>query len=479
MEFEPVIGFEIHAELKTRSKVFCGCRVDFGLPPNTSVCPVCLGMPGSLPVLNRQAVELVMRTAMATQCEITRNASFDRKNYYYPDIPKNYQISEQYAIIGVNGYLDFACGDTMRRCRINNIHLEEDAGKNIHPETPGADYSLVDLNRAGMALMEIVTEPDLRSLEEAEAFMKAMRSLLEYTDVSDCKMQEGSLRFELNVSVRPMGSDQLNPAYVEVKNVASMRTVLQAGAYEIKRQSKVYRSGGQMHKETRLWDDVRKATRAMRSKEGAMDYRYFPDPDLVELDLTPEWQEQVRRSLPELQPAREARFVEQYAIPLYDAAVLTQNPAVADYFEAVIAAHNNPKAAANWMMTEVLRVLNEQGLTPEELKMGPDHLGRLIALIDAGTISGAIAKQIFPVVLETGADPMSIVEEKGLVQISDTGELEALVDQVMAEHPSVCDDFRAGKQKALGRLVGAVMKATQGKANPQMVNALLTRKLAS
>ena len=478
MEFEPVIGFEIHAELKTKSKVFCGCKVDFGSPPNTNVCPVCLGMPGSLPVLNRKAVDLVLRTAMAMNCAINEHASFDRKNYYYPDLPKNYQISEQYSIVGVKGWLDIPVDGGTKRIRINNIHLEEDAGKNIHPESAAEDYSLVDLNRAGTPLMEIVTEPDMRSLEEAEALMKTVKNLLQYLDVSDCKMQEGSLRFELNISVKEKGSDKLNPAYVEMKNLASMKTVLTAAAYEVKRQSRIYRDGGTVEKETRLWDEAGDCSRTMRSKEAAKDYRYFPEPDLVDLHISPEWQEEIRRSIPELQPAREKRFIEQYGLPEYDARVLTQSRGVADYFEAVAQTHNNPKSASNWMMNEVLRVLNEREIEPADLKMRPEHLGRMIAMIDGNKISGKIAKTVFPEMTETGKAPEQIVEEKGLVQVTDSGAIEALVDEVIAANPSVCADYKGGRKQALGRLVGEVMKRSKGKANPQMVNQLLVQKLS-
>ncbi|MCX7046778.1 MAG: Asp-tRNA(Asn)/Glu-tRNA(Gln) amidotransferase subunit GatB [Candidatus Sumerlaeota bacterium] len=479
IEYEPVIGFEIHAELKTKSKVFCGCKVDFGAPPNTQVCPVCLGMPGSLPVLNRQCVELVLRTALAANCHINEHASFDRKNYYYPDLPKNYQISEQYSIIGVKGYVDYPFNGAMQRVRINNIHLEEDAGKNIHAEVGREEYSLVDLNRAGTGLMEVVTEPDIRSLEEANAFMKHIKNLLEYIEVSDCKMQEGSLRFELNVSVRPKGSDKLSSAYVEVKNVASMKTVLAAADYEIKRQTKLHREGSAIAKETRLWDDLENCTRTMRSKETAKDYRYFPEPDLVELNITPDWQERVRREIPELQPDKQKRFMEQYGLPEYDVALLTQSKAVADYFETVVRTHNNPKSASNWMMTEVMREMNEKFIEPSDLKMPAAHLGQMLAMIDKGQISGKIGKQIFPEMLETGKAPADIVKEKGLIQISDTVEIEKIADEAMAALPEVCAEIRGGKQKAMGRLVGEVMKRSKGQANPGMVNEILAGRFST
>ena len=480
MDFEPVIGFEIHAELKTRSKVFCGCRVEFGAPPNTNVCPVCLGMPGTLPVLNRRCVDLVLRTALAMNCEINERATFDRKNYYYPDLPKNYQISQQYAILGVRGGFEFALDGQVRRVRINNIHLEEDAGKNIHAESFGREeYSLVDLNRAGTGLMEIVTEPDLRSVEEAEAFMKAVKNLLQYLDVSDCKMQEGSLRFELNVSVRPKGSDQLSPAYVEVKNVASVKSVLAAAEYEIKRQSKVYREGGRVEKETRLWDDAARCTRPMRSKEAAKDYRYFPEPDLVPLEISPEWLEEIRTGIPELRDAKQQRLVEQYGIPPYDAGVLAEDRSVADYFEKCCQLGCAPKAASNWIMTEILRELKETDQEISALPIKPEHLAELLSLMDQGTISGKIAKEVYADMRQSGRMPKTIVEEKGLVQVSDASAIGQLVDQVLAENPKSVEDLKAGKDKAITHLMGQVMRLSKGKANPQSTREMILKRVRS
>lgn len=475
MEFEPVIGFEVHTELKTRSKVFCGCRVGFGDPPNTNVCPVCLGMPGVLPVLNKRALELSLRVAVALHCEITEHTTFDRKNYYYPDLPKNYQISEQYNILGRRGYLDIDVEGEAKRVGINNVHLEEDAGKNIHPETPGANYSLVDLNRTGVPLLEIVSEPDMRSRAEAEAYMIALRSLLQYCDASDCKMQEGSLRYELNISMRRPG-DPLPEYRIEMKNIASIRSVLAAVDYEIKRQSEILREGGRIAKETRLWDDAARVSRTMRTKEGAQDYRYFPDPDLVEVHIDSEWVERVRSELPEMEKQRCARFVSQYGLPEYDAEVLTRSRPLADYFEQAVGHHNNPKAIGNWIMTEVLRHLDEE-TEPEDLKLRPEHLAQLVAMIDGDKISGKIGKQVFPEMLATGKPPETIVEEKGLVQISDTSALDGIIDEAIAENPGPAEDFRSGKEKAIGRLVGAVMKKTRGQANPKLVNELLRKKL--
>jgi len=475
MELEPVMGFEVHAELKTKSKVFCGCKNSFGDPPNSNVCPVCLGMPGVLPVLNRRAFELAMRVAIALDCEIAERAAFDRKNYYYPDLPKNYQISQQYAILGRNGRLDIVVDGQTRRIGINNVHLEEDAGKNVHPEHPGAKYSLVDLNRAGVPLLEIVSEPDLRSRDEAEVYMKALRSLLQYCDASDCKMQEGSLRYELNISMRPPGGPL--PDYrVEVKNLASMKSVLRAIDYEIRRQTAMLEEGRRIARETALWDDLAGETRTMRSKEGAQDYRYFPEPDLVEVRIDSEWKERVRRELPELQDQRCARFASVFGLPEYDARLLTQSRLLADYFEEAVRLHANPKAIGNWIMTEILRVLGEE-VEPDDLKVRPAHLAQLVEMIDSGRISGKIAKQVFPVMLETGRSPDEIVREKGLAQISDASALEGVVDEVIGENAGVAEDYRSGKDKALGRLVGQIMRKTKGQANPQLVNDLLRKKL--
>jgi aspartyl-tRNA(Asn)/glutamyl-tRNA(Gln) amidotransferase subunit B len=475
MELEPVIGFEAHAEMKTKSKVFCGCKNAFGDQPNSNVCPVCMGMPGVLPVLNRRAFDLAIQTAIALHCEINEHTTFDRKNYYYPDLPKNYQISQQYGILGRNGYMDIVVDGETRRIGINNVHLEEDAGKNIHPEHPTARCSLVDLNRAGVPLLEIVSEPDIRSRAEAEVYMNALRSLLQYCNASDCKMQEGSLRYELNISMRQKGGP-LPPYRVEVKNLASLKSVLRAIEYEIRRQTAILNDGRQIHRETHLWDDDAGETRLMRSKEGAQDYRYFPEPDLVEVHITPDWIERARAELPELQHERCARFVSQFGLPEYDANLLTQSRPLADYFEEAARLQPNPKAISNWMMTEILRVLGEE-VEPDDLKVRPVHLAQLVEMIDGGRISGKIGKQIFPEMLATGRPPEEIVREQGLAQISDTSALEAVVDEVIAEIADVAEDYRSGKDKALGRLVGQVMKKTKGQANPQRVNDLLRKKL--
>ncbi|GAB4316748.1 MAG: Asp-tRNA(Asn)/Glu-tRNA(Gln) amidotransferase subunit GatB [Candidatus Sumerlaeia bacterium] len=475
-DFEPVIGFEVHAELSTQTKVFCRCPVRFGAPPNTLVCPVCLGLPGSLPVLNRRAVEFVLRTAIALNCRINEHTYLERKNYYYPDLPKNYQISQNACNMGEDGWLEFEDDGRLKRARIHNVHLEEDAGKLIHPEDQRARYSLVDLNRAGTALMEIVTQPDLHSLSEAASFMTALRNLLLYIEVSDCRMEEGSLRFEANISVRPRGSDRLGTK-VEIKNLNSMKTALKCIEYEIRRQSRLLADGGRVLQETRLWDEATGTTEAMRSKEFAPDYRYFPEPDLVELHVTPEWQDRIRAGLPELPQARKERFIRDFGLPEYDAAVLTASKKLANYFEAAVSAHNNPKALSNWIMSEMLRELNERNIEPDQFPAGPEQLAELIALIDQGVISGKIAKQVFAQMADSGRSPALIVKEQGLVQITDASEIETLCRKVISDNPDAVAKYRAGQEKVIGHLVGQVMKASRGKANPQLVNDILRKQL--
>lgn len=477
MELEPVIGFEVHTELKTATKVWCGCSTEFGAPPNTNVCPVCLGMPGALPVLNRRAMEISLQTALALHCDIPATCRFDRKNYYYPDLPKNYQISQQYEPLGRDGWIDIDLGEgKTKRIRIDNIHLEEDAGKNIHPETRAhVDYSLVDLNRAGTPLLEIVTCPDIADKREADAFMRGMKALLEYLDASDCKMQEGRLRFELNISMRPKGTKELGQK-VEIKNLNSISVVLKCIDAEIDRQSDLIAEGQPVAQETRLWDEVKMITRSMRSKETAHDYRYFPDPDLVTVELTEEWKKEASAALPELPLARKARFVSQYGLPEYDAGVLTANRSVAEYFEEAASLHANPKAISNWMMTETMRTLNELGedASADDLPVRPPALAELVKLIDDGTITGTIAKKVYPLMAETGKMPAVIVEEQGLKPIDDSA-LEPVVRDVMAKNPKMVEDIRGGKDKAIGGLMGQVMRATGGKADPQALRELIKR----
>lgn len=479
MEIEPVIGIEIHTELSTKSKIFCGCSTQFGSPPNTQVCPVCLGMPGTLPVLNKSALEFTIRTALALNCEITEHTIFDRKNYYYPDLPKNYQISQNYACLGYNGWIEIPIKEDKKRIDILNVHLEEDAGKNVHPETRDSeDFSLVDLNRAGMPLIEIVSAPDMNGHEEAVAYMSAMKNLLQYLEVSDCRMQEGHLRFEVNISVKPKGCEELGTR-VEIKNLNSMKVAVKSIEYEIKRQKEVLESGKKVDQETRLWDEAAGVTRTMRTKEFAQDYRYFPEPDLVEVHITKKWQEEIRDHLPELQNEKRHRFISQYGLPEYDAAILTGSKPLADYYEACLLKYSNPKATSNWIMTELLRELNQRGIEPDTCPLGPERLAELIRLIDEGVISGKIGKQVFAEMLDSGKMPAEIIREKGWLQISSEDEIAKIVESVMAENVETVDAIRGGREKAMGFLVGEIMKKSRGKANPKLVNQILREKIKS
>ncbi len=498
MKYETVIGFEVHVELSTDTKVFCGCSTTFGQEPNTAVCPVCLGMPGSLPVLNKKAVDYSIKAALALNCDVAPLTVFERKNYYYPDLPKNYQISQLRENLGVNGYVEVPVEGKTKRVRINNIHLEEDAGKNVHPENAGADeYSLVDLNRAGTPLLEIVSEPDIRSVEEAEAYMQTLRNILRYIAISDCNMHEGRLRFEVNISHRPEGETELPDFRSEIKNIGSIKSAIRAIRYEQKRQARALDRGEKLIQDTRLWDDDRGRTEAMRGKEGASDYRYFPEPDLVDVEIDEAWLKDIRESLPELPEAKKQRFIQDYELPEYDAGILTSSISLSDYYEnansvaqiAIVGdswkagATKNKKVAqtskaiSNWIMTELLRELNERDLEPENSPISPENLAGLVKLIDDGAISGKIAKTVFAEMLESGDDPKKIVEEKGLVQVKDDSQIEAWVDEAIDSNPGPADDYRSGKDRAMGFLVGQVMKASRGKANPQMVNELIRKKL--
>lgn len=478
MEFEIVIGFEVHTELKTRSKVWCGCEVRFGGAPNTHVCPVCLGMPGSLPVLNREAFRLSLKTALALHCDVPEVATFDRKNYYYPDLPKNYQISQNENFIGRNGYIEIDLGEEgTRRIGIDNIHLEEDAGKNIHPEDRGVTHSLVDLNRAGTPLLEIVTTPDIRTREEAAAFMNSMRAFLQYLDVSDCKMEEGSLRFELNMSLRRKGETTYGQK-VEVKNLNSMTTVMKCIDAEYERQSELLEAGKRVASETRLWDDARNETRAMRSKEDAQDYRYFPDPDLVEIEISQDLRKEIEASLPELPIARRERFISEYGLPAYDARVLTADFRTANYFERAVKIHNSPKGISNWINSEAMAWINRQEheSTIDDFPVSAEAIAELVKLIENETITGKIAKQVFPKMLESGKMPSVIVDEEGMRPMNDDS-IEPIVDAVLAANERAVEDIRAGKDKAIGALVGQVMKQTRGKANPATLTPMILRKI--
>lgn len=476
-QYETVIGLEVHVELKTRSKIFCDSTTEFGGDPNTHVCPVCLGLPGVLPVVNKTVVEYAIRAACALNCQIAGFSKFDRKNYYYPDMPKNYQISQYDLPIAQHGHLEIEVDGETKRIGITRLHMEEDTGKLVHQGTiTTTPFSLVDYNRAGVPLIEIVSEPDLRSPEEAREYLEKLKAIIQYTGVSDCKMEEGSLRCDANVSIRPVGSAELGTK-AEIKNMNSFKALQKALAYEIERQVEVLEEGGRIVQETRTWDEGRGVTLSMRSKEQAHDYRYLPDPDLVPLVIEREWVEDIHRSLPELPDARRERYVRDYGLPGYDAGVLTNTKELADYFEACVAIYPNPKVAGNWVMGDLSRLLNANNLDVTKCPIKPEQLASMLQLMDKGTISGKIAKTVFEEMYATGKDAEAIVKEKGLVQISDEGAIAAVVDEVLANNLKSVEDFRAGKERALGFLVGQVMKATRGKANPDLVNKLLKDRL--
>jgi aspartyl-tRNA(Asn)/glutamyl-tRNA(Gln) amidotransferase subunit B len=476
MRFEPVIGLEIHAQLLTESKIFCGCSTKFGASPNTHACPVCLGMPGVLPVLNQQVVEFAMKIALATHCAIAPYSQFARKNYFYPDLPKGYQISQYEFPLARNGWVDVTTERATRRIRIHRVHMEEDAGKLIHDEFQPLSY--VDFNRTGVPLLEIVSEPDIETPEEAAAYLRTLRDILRYLEICDGNMEEGSMRCDANISLRPAGAKGLG-VKTELKNMNSFRNVQRALEFEIRRQAALLERGEPVVQETRLWDAGRNVTVSMRGKEEAHDYRYFPDPDLVPIAVSNDWIETVRSRLPELPDAKRERFIRDYGLPLYDAQVLTSSKALANYFEAAVAAFPQPKIVSNWIMSELMRELNRDDREIEACPVSPDNLAELLQLIDGGTVSGKIAKTVFEQMYTTGQRAKAIVEEKGLVQVKDEGAIEAIVDEVLAENPTEVEQFRAGKDKLLGFFVGQTMRKTKGKANPQLVNEILLKRLTS
>ena len=474
MTYEVVIGVEVHAQLRTKSKLFCGCGTVFGLAANSQTCPLCLGLPGSLPVLNQAAVEMAVRAGLALNCTIAANNIFARKNYFYPDLPKGYQISQYEAPICEHGWIEIAVSEGTQRVRIRRAHLEEDAGKSVH--VAGTNGSRVDLNRAGTPLLEIVTEPDLRSADEVVAYLKGLRDVLMYLEVCDGNMDEGSFRCEPNLSLRPLGQKEFGTK-VELKNINSFKFVKDAIDYEVKRQTKVLNEGGKINQETRLWNLDRGETVVMRSKEDAHDYRYFPDPDLVPLKLENEWIEGCRKHVAELPATRMRRFVSEFALSEYDAEVLTASKAVADYFEACVKLFNQPKTVSNWVMGELTRELNNSGTDASASPVSPERLVSLLQLVEQGTISLKVAREIFPEVYSSGKTAEQIVQEKGLIQVSDEVALDQIIDEVLEKNPMQVAQFKEGKQQVLGFLVGQVMKASGGKANPGKVNELLKKRL--
>jgi aspartyl-tRNA(Asn)/glutamyl-tRNA(Gln) amidotransferase subunit B len=474
MEFEPVIGLEVHAQLKTDTKIFCGCSTSFGAAPNTQTCPVCLGLPGVLPVLNRAVVEFTLRMALATGCTIAGESRFARKNYFYPDLPKGYQISMYELPVAEHGRVDVPVDGTLQRVRIRRIHMEEDAGKLSHD--PNRPVSRVDLNRAGVPLIEIVSEPDLHTPAAAGAYLRQLRAIVRYLRICDGNLEEGSFRCDANVSIRRRGASELGTR-TELKNLNSFRFVERAIEHEIERQTEILLEGGTVVQETRLWDAAAGRSASMRGKEEAHDYRYFPDPDLLPVVVDPAWVEQVRRELPELPDARRLRFVSEHGLPDYDAGVLTSERELAEYFERCLRAHPHPKSVSNWIMGPLLGLLNAQGIGIERSPIPAEGLAALLDMVERGRISAKTAKAVFDDMAATGRTAASIVAEQGLAQISDAGALDGVIDEVMARHPAEVAAFRGGKAKLMGFFVGEVMKATRGQANPKTVNELLKRKL--
>lgn len=478
MQYEPIIGLEVHAQLFTQSKIFCRCSTKFGAESNSQVCPICLGMPGVLPVLNKKAVEFAMRMALATHCRIASNSIFARKNYFYPDLPKGYQISQFEEPLCEDGYVEIELDGKPKSIGIIRIHLEEDAGKSIHAEAfVDENETLVDLNRCGVPLIEIVSKPDIRSPKEAYLYLTQLRQIVQYLEICDGNMEEGSLRCDANISVRPAGMEKLG-VKTELKNMNSFRGVEKALEFEINRQTKILESGAEVLQQTLLWNTDRKEAIPMRSKESSHDYRYFPDPDLVSLTIGSDWIEEVRKGLPELPLTRKKRLVDEYQIPEYDAEVLTDTKELADYFEATARHSGDGKAASNWIMGEVLRVLKEKQLVIGNFIVKSSDLGNLIKLINDGTLSGKIAKTVFDEMVKSGKNPTAIVKERGLVQISDADEIEKQVAIVLEKFPEEVAKYLSGKEQIIGFLVGQVMKATRGKANPKLVNEILRNKLS-
>ena len=473
-DYEVVIGLEVHAELSTKTKIFCSCPTTFGAKPNTHVCPICMAMPGTLPVLNEKVVEYAVKAGLATNCTISRNSKNDRKNYYYPDLPKSYQISQFDKPLCENGYIEIEKENGSKKIRIHRIHIEEDAGKLNHDEFGGG--TLVDLNRAGVPLIEIVSEPDMRSSDEVDKYLKTLKSILEYIEVSDCKMQEGSLRADVNVSVRKKGETKLGTR-TEMKNMNSFRSITRGIEYEIERQIDVLEDGGKVEQETLRWDDVSGKTFSMRDKEDAQDYRYFPEPDLVAIKLSDEYIENVKNNLPELPESRRARYLSEYNMSEKDAGIIVSSKYLSNLFEKASEICKNHKAVSNWIISDISRILNEKELEPNEIPFSPEHLAHLVMLIEKGTISSSIAKKVLEEMFENPREPEEIIKEKGWVQISDEGAIKEVVLKIIEANPASCADYKGGKEKALGFLVGQAMKETKGKANPQMLNKMFAEEL--
>ena len=474
-QYETVIGLEVHVELATKTKIFCGCSTEFGGAPNTHTCPVCTGMPGSLPVLNKQVVEYAMGIGLATNCKITQVCKFDRKNYFYPDNPQNYQISQLYLPIARDGYVEIEVGNTKKKVRIHEMHMEEDAGKLVHDEWD--DTSLVDYNRSGVPLVEIVSEPDMCSAEEVIAYLEKLRMIVQYLGASDCKLQEGSMRADVNLSVRKVGSETFG-IRTEMKNLNSFKAIAHAIEGEKQRQIELIEAGKAVVQETRRWDDNKESSFAMRSKEDAKDYRYFPEPDLVPIVISDEWIDKIKSQEPEFRDAKLEHYKQEFDIPEYDAGILTESKHMADLFEATTAICNKPKKVSNWLMVETMRLMKEHNVEAEDLKFSPENLAKLIELADAGTVNSSVAKEVFEHVFLENVDPEKYVEEHGLKTVNDEGALKATLEQVIAANPQAVADYKGGKEKALGALVGQTMKAMKGKANPGMVNQMLREMLS-
>jgi len=474
MEYEMVIGMEIHVELGTKTKIFCSCPTKFGQEENTHTCPICLGMPGVLPVLNEKVVEYATRAGLALNCEIAHFSKMDRKNYFYPDLPKAYQTSQFDLPICTGGVVEIEVDGVKKDIGITRIHIEEDAGKLLHES---ADGTLIDVNRCGVPLVEIVTEPDLRSAEEARTFAEKVRNIMEYTDVSDCKMQEGSMRFDVNISMREKGATVLGTR-TEMKNLNSFRALIRAVQYESKRQIVELKKGHKIIQETRKWDDTKGASASLRSKEEAQDYRYFPEPDLVPIVIEKEYIEKIKRELPELPEAKKQRYIDEYKLPEYDAGVLTATGVTARFFEEAVVLYDEPKQISNWIMVEIPPLLKEKELTMENIPIAPVQLAELLKLVKESVINGTSGKEVLKEMFNTGKNPGEIVKEKGLAQMSDTAELEAIIEKIVSDNPKSVEDIGTGNEKAYGFLTGKVMKETKGKANPQVANKIIREVVA-